>query len=642
MKEKLKKKKNDMQNEKKNGVLKNISIALKAWFRRYSSAWLLVPVYLAIRIATPFINTLIPSLAIRSIGQGNVKNFVILICLALLVFTIINAAANIMGTYVQVQRTYTRLAGYTADFAHKTLVTDYQNIEPQKKQKILGKAAQSLSSNWKGVEHLMIQTTEFSILTFGIITYGSAVLMLDWKILVVTLAMFVFDVALRTHAIKYSDSKREESSEIWRKKYYIMQKSLNISAGKDIRIYQLGNWFHKLLCEVVIARGKLEKKLQLRWYLPTVSGTFFNFGRDFIAYSILIKRVLDGQMDIATFTLYLGIISGFTGWIYSLSERFNNIRRSSHEFNDLHDFMNLPDKQRKTLAAPEVTPSVVEPENAVVEPVETTMHNVTGHFDKLNDRATLNDAPPEITFKNVSFAYPDVEKNTIQNLDFTIKAGEKIALVGNNGAGKTTIVKLLCGLYDQTQGEILVDGKTIDDIGLDKYQDKISVLFQDTNPMAFTIEENITGLEEGQCDKARLEDSLKKSGLWDKVQSLPQKEKTYITQTFSDEGILLSGGETQKLLFAKAIYKNGSFLILDEPTSALDPLAESKIYEEYNNLAAGKTAVFISHRLASTKFCDRIMFLENGSIVECGSHEELMAKGGKYKEMFDIQAQYYQ
>lgn len=605
----------------KNSVFKNIRLALKAWFRRYPSAWILVPVYLAIRIATPFINTLIPSLAIRSIGQGNVKNFVILICLSLLVFTIINAAANIMGTYVQAQRTYTRLAGYTADFAHKTLVTDYQNIEPQKKQKILGKAAQSLSSNWKGVEHLMIQTTEFSILTFGIITYGSAVLILDWKILVVTLAMFVFDVALRTHAIKYSDSKREESSEIWRKKYYIMQKSLNISAGKDIRIYQLGNWFHKLLCEVVIARGKLEKKLQLRWYLPTVSGTFFNFGRDFIAYSILIKRVLDGQMDIATFTLYLGIISGFTGWIYSLSERFNNIRKSSHEFNDLHDFMNLPDKEKKSPSS-----AVVEPASVVVEPVETTVHK---------------ESAPEITFKNVSFAYPDVEKNTIQNLDFTIKAGEKIALVGNNGAGKTTIVKLLCGLYDQTEGEILVDGKTIDDLGLDSYQDKISVLFQDTNPMAFTIEENITGLEEGQCDQAKLEYSLKKSGLWDKVQSLPHKEKTYITQTFSDEGILLSGGETQKLLFAKAIYKNGSFLILDEPTSALDPLAESKIYEEYNNLAAGKTAVFISHRLASTKFCDRIMFLENGSIVECGSHEELMAKGGKYKEMFDIQAQYY-
>ena len=599
--------KDSVNNKKENSVFKNIRIALKAWFKRYPSAFVLVPVYLAIRIATPFINTLIPSMAIRSISQGEVKNFVILISLSLLIFTVINAASNIMGTYVQAQRTYTRLAGYTADFAHKTLMTDYQNIEPQKKQKILGKAANSLSSNWRGVEHLMIQTTEFSILTFGILTYGSAVLILDWKILVVTLAMFVFDVTLRNHAIKYSDSKREESSEIWRKKNYIMQKSLNVSAGKDIRIYQLGNWFHKLLCEVVLARGRLEKKLQLRWYFPTVSGTFFNFSRDFIAYSILIKRVLDGQMDIATFTLYLGIISGFTGWIYSLSERFNNIRRSSHEFNDYHAFMNLPDKERKQVTA-EVSP------------------------DK---RA------PEITFKNVSFTYPDVEKATIQNLDFSIRAGEKIALVGNNGAGKTTVVKLLCGLYDQTQGQILIDGKRIDDIGLDSYQDKISVLFQDTNPMAFTIEENITGLEGGKGDASKLEDCLKKSGLWEKVQSLPQKEKTHITQTFSEDGILLSGGETQKLLLAKAIYKNGSFLILDEPTSALDPLAESKIYEEYNNLAEGKTAVFISHRLASTKFCDRIMFLENGSIVECGSHDELMKKGGKYKEMFDIQAQYY-
>ena len=593
--------------EKQNSVLKNIGIALKAWFRRYPSAWVLVPLYLALRIAIPFINTLIPSLAIASIGRGNVKNFVILICAAIIIYSIITAASRIMGTYVEAQRTYTRLAGYTADFAHKTITTDYQNIEPQKKQKILYKAAQSLSSNWRGVEHLLIQTTEFSILIFGIISYGTAVFMLDWKILLVTLVMFVFDVGLRTYAIKYSDSKREESSQIWRKKNYIMQKSLNISAGKDIRIYQLGNWFHKLLYQVVIARGKLEKKLQLRWYFPTVSGSFFNFGRDFIAYSILIKRVLAGQMDIATFTLYLGLISGFTNWIYSLSERFNNLRKSSHEFNDYHEFMNLPDKVRKA--------------STVVEPVETTA--------------------PEITFKNVSFAYPDEEKNTINKLDFTIKAGEKIALVGNNGAGKTTIVKLLCGLYDQTEGQILIDGKPIDDIGLETYQDKISVLFQDTNPMAFSIEENITGLENGQCDSAKLEDSLKKAGLWDKVQSLPQKEKTFITQTFSEDGILLSGGETQKLLLAKAIYKNGSFLILDEPTSALDPLAESKIYEEYNNLAAGKTAVFISHRLASTKFCDRIMFLENGTITECGSHEELMKKGGKYKEMFDIQSQYY-
>ncbi len=591
---------------KKNSVLKNISIALKSWFKRYPSAWILVPTFLIFRIASPFITTLIPSLAIKAISQGDVKNFVIMIVVTIFVYCIINASSNLMETFVQVQRTYTRLGGYTAEFSHKNLTTDYENIEPQKKQKIMGKAATSLSSNWLGVEHLMIQTTELTILLFGILTYGSAVLLLDWKVLVITLVMFVCDVALRTHAIKYSDAKREESSEIWRKKNYIKTKSLNVSAGKDIRIYQLGKWFHELLCEVVVARQKLEKKLQLRWYIPTVSATGFNFCRDALAYVILIKKVLEGQMDIATFTLYLGIINGFTNWIYSLSERFNSLRKASHEFNDFHDFMNLPDRERKALAA-----------------------------------CTSDNKAPEIEFRNVSFTYPDCDKSTINDLSFSIKAGEKIALVGNNGAGKTTIVKLLCGLYNQTSGSILVDGKSIDEMGIDAYQNKISVLFQDTNPLAFTIEENITGLEAGQGDAEKLQDSLKKSGLIEKIESLPDKEKTYITQTFSEKGILLSGGETQKLLLAKAIYKNGSFLILDEPTSALDPIAESKIYEEYNNFAGGKTAIFISHRLASTKFCDRIMFLDNGKIAEFGTHEELMAKGGKYKEMFDIQSQYY-
>ena len=250
--------------------------------------------------------------------------------------------------------------------------------------------------------------------------------------------------------------------------------------------------------------------------------------------------------------------------------------------------------------------------------------------------------PPEIEFCNVGFTYEGGDKPVLKNLNFKIKAGEKIALVGNNGAGKTTIVKLLCGLYPPTEGEILVDGKTIGEIGIDKYQDKISVLFQDTTPIAFSIAENVCGCDLNHIDKARLKESLEKAGIAKKIESLPKKENSYITQTLDDEGIMLSGGETQKLLLAKAMYKNGPFLILDEPTSALDPLAESKIYEEYNSMAENKTSLFISHRLASTKFCDRIMFLDGGQIVEVGSHDELIKKGGKYREIFDIQSHYYQ
>ena len=313
--------------EKKNSVLKNIGIALKAWFRRYPSAWLLLPVYLILRIALPFVTTLIPSLAIRSISAGDVRNFCILITAALLVFWIMNGSSNILGTFIQVQRTYTRLGYFTGLFTHKAVTTGYENIEPNKKQKLLGKAANSIGSNFTGVEKVMTETTELAVILFGIFSYGTAVLFLDWRILVVTFAMFIEDVALRTYAIKYSDAHREESSEIWRKKNYIKQKSFNVSAAKDIRIYQLGSWFNSLFVEIIKARAKFEKKQQLVWFYPTLSGMFFNFARNILAYAILIKKVLDGSMDIATFTLYLGLLEGFTNWIYTLSQRFNDFHK---------------------------------------------------------------------------------------------------------------------------------------------------------------------------------------------------------------------------------------------------------------------------------------------------------------------------
>ncbi len=600
------------QKEKRNNIFQNAFIVYKAMFKRYPAAVPLVLVYIVISVSLPFINTLIPAMAIRGITSGSVKTFLIYIAVTACFFCVFSALKVFCEKKMQLKHTYTRISVFMLDFIKKAINTDYLNIEPQPKQKIMGKGVQGVSSNYDGAERVSTLTLEFVIIILGVFSYGTAIFILDWKILAITLGMFFVDVLIRNHAVRYGDSHRESFSEPWRKMNYYERNSMNISAGKDIRIFGLKKLFDYHFDKMINVYKRFRYHYQLKWYYPTISDTAFNFVRDWAAYTLLIHKVLSGQIDAATFTIYLGVIANFSMYIYDVSMHFANLRDASHQFNDYHDFM----KQKDLFTHSTVVP----------EPVEGPAQAGTA---------------PSIEFRNVSFTYEGSTKPVLTNVSFKISADEKIALVGNNGAGKTTIVKLLCGLYQPTSGEILIDGKSINDIGVEKYQDLISVLFQDTSPIALSIAENVCGCEPKDADHAKLKACLEKAGLLAKVNTLPKKEETYITQTLDEKGVVLSGGETQKLLLAKAMYKDGPMLILDEPTSALDPIAESTIYEEYNQMASHKTAVFISHRLASTKFCDRILFLDGGQIVEEGTHDQLMAKGGKYREIFDIQSHYY-
>ena len=599
---------------KRNTIFQNAFIVYKAMFKRYPAALPLVLVYIVISVSLPFINTLIPAMAIKGITSGSVKVFLYYIGITVLSMCVFSGIKMFCEKKMQMKHTYTRISVFMMDFIKKAINTDYLNIEPQPKQKIMGKGVQGVNSNYDGAERVSTLTLEFIVIILGIFSYGTVIFMLDWRILSITLGMFVADVLIRNHAVRYGDSHRESFSEPWRKMNYYERNSMNISAGKDIRIFGLKKLFDFHFDSMINVYKKFRYHYQLKWYYPTISDTTFNFARDWLAYTLLIHKVLSGQIDAATFTIYLGIIAGFSFYIYDVSMHFANLRDASHQFNDYHDFMKQKD--------------VFE------HKIEGT---INGGFESLNHRRTA----PSIEFRDVSFTYEGSDKPVLKNISFKIAADEKIALVGNNGAGKTTIVKLLCGLYPPTSGEILIDGKSINDIGVEKYQDMISVLFQDTSPIALSIAENVCGCEPKDADHAKLQACLEKAGLLAKVKALPKKEETYITQTLDEKGVVLSGGETQKLLLAKAMYKDGPMLILDEPTSALDPIAESTIYEEYNQMAAQKTAVFISHRLASTKFCDRILFLDGGQIVEEGTHDQLMNKGGKYREIFDIQSHYY-
>ncbi len=593
------------QKEKKNNIFQNTFIVYKAMFKRYPTAIPLVLIYIVISVTLPFINTLIPAMAIKGITSGNVKTFLIYIVITVCFFCIFSAVKVFCESKMQLKHTYTRISVFMLDFIKKAINTDYLNIEPQPKQKIMGKGAQGVSGNYEGAEMVSTTSLRLLIVVLGVFSYGTVIFILDWKVLAVTFAMFVADILIRNHAVKFGDSHRESFSEPWRKMNYYERNSMNVSAGKDIRIFGLNKLFDYHFSSLINTYKKFRMKYQLKWYYPTISDTAFNFARDWIAYVLLIHKVLSGQIDAAEFTIYVGLIANLSQYVYDVSMHFADLRDASHQFNDYHAFMKQKD--------------------------------VFEH----GDAHVVEASAPSIEFRNVSFTYEGSDKPVLQNISFKIGANEKIALVGNNGAGKTTIVKLMCGLYSPTSGEILIDGKSINEIGVEKYQDMISVLFQDTSPIALSIAENVCGCEPKDVDHTKLHDCLEKADLLEKVNTLTKKEETYITQTLDENGIVLSGGETQKLLLAKAMYKDGPMLILDEPTSALDPIAESRIYEEYNHMASSKTAVFISHRLASTKFCDRILFLDGGKIVEEGSHDQLMNNGGKYREIFDIQSHYY-
>lgn len=520
----------------------------------------------------------------------------------------VKSCVSILNSRISFKCNYTRRGYFCRQFVDKVLSTDYVNVEPQESQRQIQKGAYAINSGWIGTEQLMKQSIEIAVCILGLAVYGASVVFLDLRILLIMLIMFMPDYYFRAHAIRFQDSLIEENTRIYRTKNYLNRSGLDIRAGKDVRVYEMEGWFHRVYESVVKAARSYAVRTELRWYLPSFFDHICISARDLLAYYILIRMAVSGEISPAVFTMYLGIIAGFSEWMNSIAHALNVIRRSSHEFNHYLAVMNAKDE----------------------------------FLHEGGMQIPDSQKPLKIEFENVSFRYPGADKDTIKSLSFVINPGEKIALVGNNGAGKTTIVKLLCGLYQPTGGRILVNGFELSKVNIDEYQKLISVLFQDIQPLAFNIEMNVSGRGEDETDHKKVKESLKGAGLWEKVTTLPKREKTYLSQTLDDGGIQLSGGEAQKLLLARAIYKDGNFLILDEPTSALDPIAESRMYEEYNSMTREKTSVFISHRLASTKFCDRILFIEDGSIIEEGTHGQLIEKNGKYKEIFDIQSHYYQ
>ena len=590
---------------KKYSLLNNIVFLMrKSW--QIDKTLLLVTIFqIPIIVLMPLLATYLSKHVVALVTQNvSIHTFIINVVALSSAMLFLYLTNNYISTKIQWGSFENRFK-YIDIYNQKAMTMDYEVLETPDVQNKSQKALNTILGDSGGTQQIFSQIISIASNIIGLITYSIILMSFNlWIVLllfVMTIITYFFTKANNIWMYK----NQNKWIPIDRKIDYIRRISGHFEMAKDIRLFGMSSWFNNLFNFFVCERKCWWKRSEKRYFVTDVVVAVMNFVRDGLAYIILIYQATNGSLNAADFVLYFSLIAQYSGWLMGIIQSYSVLHTTSLQFCNLREFLDMEDK-----------------------------------FNHGNG-ADLPKTAPEIVLRNVSFRYPNSENDTLKNINVSIKKGEKIAIVGLNGAGKTTLVKLLCGLYSPTSGEILVDGKSIFEYNIEQYYSILSVVFQDIILMPASIAKNIALCEEENINKSKLERVLKLSGLYDKVNSLEEKENTLLLKSIHENATDFSGGEKQKLALARALYKSGSIIILDEPTAALDPIAENEMYQKYNELTKSATSVFISHRLSSTRFCDKILFLENGKIVEQGSHYDLMAMKGKYAELFEIQSHYY-
>jgi ABC-type multidrug transport system fused ATPase/permease subunit len=492
------------------------------------------------------------------------------------------------------------------DFFRKTVWMDGQSLESAQGQKKRKDAGRNLySGNGQGIEAYTKAWCDLVMQLIGLVLYGAIVGQVSLILLAILVLQTLLVSYLHTKAGKRAYAMEDEIEKKWGIFQYLRRETVIPGNGKDIRMYRMDKWFLGMFHGLIDRVCALIDRQQTGYMAAGMAEDLLTFARSMVVYGWLIREMAAGNMTIPSFLLYVGIVAGFGAWMNGLFGAWRQILENEKLMDDYRDFMDFG--------------VVEEGRQAPGRPGRTH----------------------EIRFEHVCFRYEGSGEDTIRDLNLTIRPGERLALVGPNGAGKTTLIKLLCGLYRPTSGTVYLDGRDIQSLDQRAVFREFAVVFQDVFAFSFPLSDNVSCVDSGREDSERLRGSLEKAGLWERVQALPKGARTFMNKDLDEAGVTLSGGEVQKLMLARALYKDAPMVILDEPTAALDPIAESEMYERYDELVHGRTAVFISHRLSSTRFCDRILFLENGRITEEGTHGELMQRGGAYAELFSIQARYY-
>ena len=492
------------------------------------------------------------------------------------------------------------------ELAKKCNMTSYPNTLEDHFIKLRDKAHLACESNSQATEHIWETLTGLLKNVGGLVVYLTILSNVDKKLLLVVMLTCVAGFLVARYTNNWRYARRDEEESYYQKKVYLRGKAESIELAKDIRIFGLQNWLNEVLDQIHNLYLDFSLRCERVVVLADITEALLTMARNGIAYVYLITMTLNEGLSVAEFVLYFTAFTTFTTWVMGILQEMSTLHKEGLDISIVREFLDYPE----------------------------TFRFEEGETIPVSDRY-------ELKLENVSFCYPGAGKDTIHAMDLVVHPGEKLAIVGLNGAGKTTLVKLLCGLLDPTEGCVKLNGKDIRTFNRRRYYELFSAVFQEFSVLDVTVAEEIAQTTEA-IDYDRVLDCIEKAGLTETIHRLPEGLNTHIGREVYLDGVLFSGGQTQRLMLARALYKDGPMLLLDEPTAALDPIAENDIYRKYSEMTQGKTSLFISHRLASTRFCDRIIFVADGGIKEEGTHESLLALGGEYAHLFEVQSKYYQ